>query len=178
VNSSSSSLSSSTATNCLQACCVGNGNNYNNTNTVSANTEVAEVIDENSDFFPRESSDSGLLEEIVHKFLPKSKPKVETSTVTQSSPVSVPQPIFDHVAVSANKGYGDSRIRVPKVEGFGVCYDSPIQQFDALSGFNAMQGMTSIQRENQFMMNHIAGFPGIEDYLQYPELLNSFATRM
>ncbi|ESW25780.1 hypothetical protein PHAVU_003G064800 [Phaseolus vulgaris] len=178
VNSSSPSLSSSTATNCLQGCCVGNANSYNNAVSANHGAEVAEVIDEDSDFFLRESSDSGLLEEIVHKFLPKSKPKVETSTVAQSFPESVPQPIFDHVVVSASKGYADSRMRVPKVDGFGVCYDSPMQQFEALSGFNAMQGMSSIQRDNQFMMNHIAGFSGIEDYLQYPELFNSFATRM
>ncbi|WVZ24550.1 hypothetical protein V8G54_003094 [Vigna mungo] len=140
--------------------------------------EVADVIDEDSDFFPRESSDSGLLEEIVHKFLPKSKPKVETSTLSQSVPESVPQQIFDHLVVSASKGCGDSRMRVPKVEGFGVCHDAPMQQFEALSGFNAMHGMTSIQRDNQLMLNHIPGFSSIEDYLQYSELFNSFATRM
>ncbi|QCD82013.1 ethylene-responsive transcription factor ESR2-like [Vigna unguiculata] len=178
VNTSSSTLPP-TATNYLHGCCVGNADNYQNTVGANHGVEVADVIDEDSDFFPRESSDSGLLEEIVHKFLPKSKPKVETSTLNQSLPESVPQQIYDHVVVSASKGYGDSRMRVlPKVEGFGVCHDSPMQQFEALSGFNAMQGMTSFQRDNQFMLNHIPGFSSIEDYLQYPELLNSFATRM
>ncbi|CAJ1940217.1 unnamed protein product [Sphenostylis stenocarpa] len=176
VNSSSSSLSSSAATNCLQGFSVGNTNNYNSTVSANHGAEVAEATEEDSDFFLRESSDSGLLEEIVYKFLPKSKPKMETSTLPL--PDSVPQPILDHMVVSASKGYADSRLRVPKVEGFGVCYDSPIQQFEALSGFNAMQSMTSMERDNQFMMNHIAGCSNLEDYLQYPELFNSFAARM
>ncbi|RDX90701.1 Ethylene-responsive transcription factor ESR2, partial [Mucuna pruriens] len=136
----SSSLSSS-ATNCLQGCCVGN-----NANIINANngTEVVETIDEDSEFFPRESPDSGLLEEIVHKFLPKSKPKNETSTSSVSE--SLPQPIFDHRVFSATRGYDDTRMRVPKMEGFGVSYDSPMQQFEALNGFNGFNTMQG--REN------------------------------
>ncbi|KAL5165741.1 Ethylene-responsive transcription factor ESR2 [Glycine soja] len=165
VNSSSSS---SSATNCLQGCCFTNAN---------FGMEVAEAIDEESEFFPRESSDSGLLEEIVHKFLPKSKPKNETL----SAPEMLPQPKFDHKNVSAAKGYADIRTRVPKVEAFGVPYDSsPVQQqFEALHhGFNTMQGV-AMERNNQFVMNHVAaGCSNMEDFLQYPELFNSLAARM
>ncbi|TKY58699.1 Ethylene-responsive transcription factor ESR2 [Spatholobus suberectus] len=164
----SSSLSSSSVFSCLQGCCVGNVNNAS-VGVVSANhgTEVAVAIDEDSEFFPRESSDSGLLEEIVHKFLPKSKP---TKKEALSVPESLPQPVYDHMVVSAAK------TRVPNIEGFGVSYDSPMQQFEALNGFNTMQGM-SIERDGQFMMNHFPGCSNLEDILQYPELFNFFASQ-
>lgn len=145
---------------------------------VNHENEVAESIDEDYELFPRESSDSGLLEEIVHKFLPKTKPKSRETLVKQESvniPESIPQPKFDHMVVS---GYDDSRMRVPKMEeGYGVSYAPPMQQYDTLNGFNRMQSI-SMERENQLMMNYFAECPNFEDFLHYPELLKSFAARM
>ncbi|KAG5017165.1 hypothetical protein AAZX31_08G272400 [Glycine max] len=166
VNSSSSSAA---ANNCLQGCCFTNPN---------LGMEVAEAIDEESDFFPIESSDSGLLEEIVHKFLPKSKPKKETLSVPESLP---PQQKFELKNVSAARGCADTRTRVPKVEAFGAPYDSSTMQhqFEAIHhGFNTMQGV-SVERNNQFLMNHVAaGCSNLEDFLQYPEIFNSLVARM
>ncbi|KAK7361221.1 hypothetical protein VNO77_03269 [Canavalia gladiata] len=170
LNSSYSSSSLLPVSHCLQACCVGNANM---TSAVISNyeTEVTEAIEEDSDFFPREPSDSGLLEEIVHKFLPKSKPKnFETTLKTETLPVveSLPQPVSDHMVVS------DMRMRVPKNEGFGASYDPSMHQFDSLSGgFNTM----SMGSEDQFM-NHVTECSIMENILQYPELFNSLAARM
>ncbi|KAL2318094.1 hypothetical protein Fmac_031970 [Flemingia macrophylla] len=157
-------------------------NNAGNFGVFSLNenvTETPETIDEDLGFFPRESSASGLLEEIVHKFLPKTKPKnretsLEHETLSVTDPL--PQPMYDHVDVSASRGYGDANMSFPKLEGFGngngngVSYDSPMQQFDTLHGFNVnpMHGV-SIERDsnNQFMMNHFpAGCSNMEDILQ------------
>ena len=90
-------------------------------------------------------------------------------------------PRKNHKNVSAAKGYADIRTRVPKVEAFGVPYDSsPVQQqFEALHhGFNTMQGV-AMERNNQFVMNHVAaGCSNMEDFLQYPEIFNSLVARM
>nr|KYP36123.1 Ethylene-responsive transcription factor ESR2 [Cajanus cajan] len=161
---------------------------YVNSSSLPSPTEVAESIDEDLGlgFFPRESSDSGLLEEIVHKFLPKTKPNKTGETSLRHETLSIsepfPQTVSDYVAVSATKGYGDAKMRFPKIDGFGVSYDSPMQQFDTLNGFNPVQGVT-IERDNnsnnyQYMMNHFPGCSNLEDILQYPELFNSFAARM
>ncbi|KAK7386745.1 hypothetical protein VNO78_27080 [Psophocarpus tetragonolobus] len=156
VNPSSSSLEN----NYFQGCSVGTSN--------TLGTEVPEAVDEDLEFFPRESPDSGLLEEIVHKFLPKSKPKNEALNLSLPES-SFSQPKFDHNVVGSS--------RVSKVEGFAVAYDSPMQQFDPLHGFNAMQGFDR-DNHSQFMMNHFPGCSNLEEILQYPEFFSSFAARM
>ncbi|XP_061356667.1 ethylene-responsive transcription factor ESR2-like [Gastrolobium bilobum] len=175
--------------NCLQGCCMvnsssGNDNMNHSYGVINANrTEVSETINEDSEFFPREPTGSGLLEEIVHRFLPKSKPKTndcenKLKTETLSITESFPQPISDHMPFSASQCYDDTRMRLPKIEGFGVSFDHqgfPMQKFDTLNAFNTMQAMP--MGENQFMMNH-AECSIMEDIFQYPEIFNSFAARM
>ncbi|KAK7286942.1 hypothetical protein RJT34_22311 [Clitoria ternatea] len=175
--SSSPSSVFPTSTTCSQGCyTLGNC-------THSGVTQVTEqqVIgnEDNEFFFPRESSDSGLLEEIVHKFLPKSKPKSSENTLKPEAmyvpETPIPPPVsHDHVAVSAfSRCFDDTRMtRVPKMESVGFSYEPPVQQFEThqYHGFsNTMHGM-SFGSSEQFLM--------MEDILQYPELYNSFVARM
>ncbi|TKY69919.1 hypothetical protein E2542_SST06203 [Spatholobus suberectus] len=125
--------------------------------------------DDGSGFFSRESSDSGLLEEIVNKFLPnkcQSLPKMEGFSNPQES---LPSLFSDQALTStAQKGF-------PKNESLGVSFDHqgfPMQQFDRLNGVQAM----ALGNE-QTTMNHAENFI-VEDVFQYPELLNAFAIRM
>ncbi|KAK7307248.1 hypothetical protein VNO77_40138 [Canavalia gladiata] len=134
-------------------------------------TKITEAGDDGSGFFQRESSDSGLLEEIVNRFLPKSNPK---------NPVeSLPPIVSDSTVVSTAQWCDDIKREIPKNENFGVSFDHqqgfPMQQFDSFNGFNAVQGMPL--GNEQIMMNH-AENSIIEDIFQYPELLNAFAVRM
>ncbi|KAK7317671.1 hypothetical protein RJT34_02098 [Clitoria ternatea] len=176
-SSSPSTLLPTSSTTCSQGC-------YNLGNcTHSGVTQVTEQLvignEDNEFFFPKESSESGLLEEIVHKFLPKSKPKSSENTLKPEAmyvPVTpIPQPVsHDHVAVSASSQcFDDTRMmRVPKMESFGFSYEPPMQQFEThqYHGFsNTMQGM-SYGSSEQFLM--------MEDILQYPELYSSFVARM
>ncbi|XP_027348607.1 ethylene-responsive transcription factor ESR2-like [Abrus precatorius] len=166
---------------CFQGCCVGNGNNISGVVGANHKTEVLDTIEDDSGFFPRESSDSGLLEEIVHKFLPKSRPRnCETTLKTETLSVheSLPQPISDHMVVSATRFYDDQRTRVPKIESYGISYDPPMQQFENYNGFNTIQQAMSMGSDEKFMMNHIAECSFMEDVLQYPEFFNSLAARM
>ena len=181
--------SSSSSVHSSSTCCF-NANLHHGCGVGGANgTEVAEAVDEDSDFFPRESSDSGLLEEIVHRFLPKSKPAPKNnceSAVLKTEALSVPelfpQPMPDHMVLSSStQGYDDyTRSGFAKNEGYGVSFDPqifPMRQFDALNGFSTMQGMP-LGNEQFMMMNHAACPTIMEDVFQYPELFNAFAARM
>lgn len=144
-------------------CSSGNTDNTHHDCVVSANgTEVAEAIDiEGSEFFPLESSDSGLLEEVVHKFLKKSKPVSKISeTKLKSETLSVPesfhQPLSDNMLVSATKN-----------DEFGVSSD---YQMNALNGINTMQAMPLVN--DQFMMNHAECYHG--RYLSVPRIFQCF----
>ncbi|XP_057444845.1 ethylene-responsive transcription factor ESR2-like [Lotus japonicus] len=130
-------------------------------NTSNNNPKIAEADYEDSEFFPRESSDSGLLEEVVQRFLPKSKPKVESLCNTET---------MDEM----KKG-------LPKKESFSDCSNHHqgfgMQQFDTLNGYNTLHGMP-VGSAQQFMMNNAESYSIMEDVYQYPELLNAFALRM
>ncbi|XP_004489775.1 ethylene-responsive transcription factor ESR1-like [Cicer arietinum] len=152
-----------------------NSNNVNN-NFVGVN--------EDSEFFPRESSDSGLLEEIVNKFLPKTKQeKNEISPQTETfCNTFVPEvPFHDNTVVSSTQWYNEGKKGISKNEGFGVSFDSHnafnVQQFEPFNnnGFNALQSLPL--GNEQIMVNHAENFV-IQDIFQYQELLNAFAMRM
>ncbi|KAK7366850.1 hypothetical protein VNO80_08850 [Phaseolus coccineus] len=139
--------------------------------------------DSGSGFFSRESSDSGLLEEIVNKFLPKTKPskceslpKMEGFLNPQES--VLPSLISESTLVSTVQCYDDTKKEFQKNESFGVSFDHqgfPMQKFDSFNGFDSVQGM-SLGNE-QTMTNHAENCI-VEDVFQYQELLNSFAIRM
>lgn len=139
--------------------------------------------DSGSGFFSRESSDSGLLEEIVNKFLPKTKPnkceslpKMESFRNPQES--VLPSLISESTLVSTVQCHDDTKKGFQKNESFGVSFDHqgfPMQKFDSFDGFDSLQGMAL--GNEQTMTNHAENCI-IEDVFQYQELLNSFAIRM
>ncbi|CAJ1931353.1 unnamed protein product [Sphenostylis stenocarpa] len=136
-----------------------------------------------SGFFSRESSDSGLLEEIVNKFLPKTKPnkcdslpKMEFFRNPQES--VLPSLISESTVVSTAQCHDDTKKGFQKNESFGVSFDHqgfPMQKFNSFNGFNSVQGMAL--GNEQTMANHAENCI-VEDVFQYQELLNSFAIRM
>ncbi|XP_020217912.1 ethylene-responsive transcription factor ESR2 [Cajanus cajan] len=143
-----------------------------------------------SGFFSRESSDSGLLEEIVNKFLPKTKPnksdglpKMETFSFRNPQESLLPPLVSDSTVVSTAQCYNsDTKKGFPKNENLSVfSFDHhhqgfPMQQLDNFNnGFNSLQGV-SLGNE-QVMMNHAENCV-VDDVFPYPELLNAFAIRM
>lgn len=135
-------------------------------NAVGASREEVtdEGVEEDSEFFPIEASDSGLLEEIVHKFMRKPKPKPETNLSVRED--SLPQ----------QTSYDHTRTRLPVAEGFGF---GP----HGLNGFNlnsntAHQAGAASKGSDPFQMMNHADRAIMEDILRHPELFNSFAARM
>ncbi|XP_028754548.1 ethylene-responsive transcription factor ESR2-like [Neltuma alba] len=178
-SSSSTSLPSSS----VPGCCV--------VNSAGGDMEDAKITeaDEESEFFPREHSDSGLLEEIVHKFLPKSKPNQQSEVRVKEETLSLstaqllpPQPVYDHgMFTSATSLCYESlgNKEVTRAENYDVTSDHrgfPMQQFDSFqNGYSTGQGLP--RRSDLHLMNG-AGYSIMEDIFQYPELLNEFVARI
>ncbi|KAG5062107.1 hypothetical protein GLYMA_02G039300v4 [Glycine max] len=142
-------------------------------------TNFAEKGDDGDGFFSRESSDSGLLEEIVNKFLPRTKPsKCETTFANpQEESLLLPPLVSESTLVSTGQQYYDDDMKkgFPKNEGLGVFYSDqgfPMQQFDTSNGFNSMA-----MENDQNIINNAENCV-VEDVFQYQELLNAFAIRM
>lgn len=146
-------------------------------------TNFAEKGDDGDGFFSRESSDSGLLEEIVNKFLPRTKPsKCETTFANpQEESLLLPPLVSESTLVStAQECYDDvTKKGFLKNDSLGVFSSDhqgfPMQQFDAFNGFSSVQAMAL--GNEQIMMNHAENCV-VEDVFQYHELLNAFAIRM
>ncbi|XP_054808287.1 ethylene-responsive transcription factor ESR2-like [Prosopis cineraria] len=145
------------------------------------NTKIAEAANEDFEFFPREPSDSGLLEEIVHRFLPKSKPnqqpedRVKEDTLSLSTPQLVPsQPAYDRGMFTPTASLNHESLRnkeVTKAEDYNASSDQQgyyiMPQFDSFqNGYNTGQGLPL------HLMMKDAGYSIMEDIFQYPELLN------
>ncbi|KAL5063372.1 hypothetical protein RYX36_025109 [Vicia faba] len=126
------------------------------------------VIDDESDFFPRESS--GLLEEIVHKFMKSSKTtNNEKKMKTESFVGSVSQPIksHHHNMFPENEGFGS--VSFDQQQGF------PVQQYESFhNGFNFNNNVAMCVEGNY----QAAECSMMEEVFYYPELFHSFATRM
>lgn len=135
--------------------------------------------------FPREASDSGLLEEIVYKFMLTSKPKKCVSgpqelpnqnqtQVHQSQILS--QSVTDATAFVSGS---HQRYYETKKEGFGVCN----YNLDEYQGLIPMQqqfdenGLVHLSNGGQMMLNHQqhADFSITQDLVRYQDILNAFS---
>ncbi|KAI9074125.1 hypothetical protein K1719_017188 [Acacia pycnantha] len=174
----------------VPGCCVVNsagGDMENSKITTEADNEEFE-------FFPREHPDSGLLEEIVHKFLPKSKPaevRMKEETLSLSTPqlLPPPQPVYDHGMFPSATSLSYESLRnkeVTKAEDYynnGSNYDHQgfsMQQFESFQngyGYSTGKGLP-LRSDLHLMMNDAAGYSIMEDIFQYPELLNEFVARI
>ncbi|KAG5059219.1 hypothetical protein JHK87_000248 [Glycine soja] len=174
--------------------CYSVNNSCGGSSSVKMNTHCGTNFSEKGDdgdgsgFFSRESSDSGLLEEIVNKFLPKTKPnkceslpKMETFRNPQEESLLLPPLVSESTLVStAQECYDDvTKKGFLKNDSLGVFSSDhqgfPMQQFDAFNGFSSVQAMAL--GNEQIMMNHAENCV-VEDVFQYHELLNAFAIRM
>ncbi|CAL0314098.1 unnamed protein product [Lupinus luteus] len=118
-------------------------NSYANSVSVNANNntcgvvencygnKTAEADDENEDL---EFSDSGLLEDIVHKFLPKSKAK-KCDTAEKIPDANFRNPACsDDLFISSTQCYEEIKREIPMNNGFGG-----ISSFDYHQGFPMQQ---------------------------------------
>nr|AJK26926.1 ethylene response factor protein 6 [Betula platyphylla] len=141
---------------------------YNSGGPIRTTTQQA--VDD-SEFFPKEPSDSGLLEEIIHGFFPKpsSKRSCDETNLAQISDT------YDH---GLKRGI--------KHEHFGLSFDYqgiPQQQFENLNGarneLSVSQAALPFGYEMQAMNFQSAGPESVlDDVFQYPELWNAFAARV
>ncbi|XP_058772283.1 ethylene-responsive transcription factor ESR2-like [Vicia villosa] len=174
-NSSTSSTSSSGST-FLPSCCMVNScgggvNSNNNMNSTFVGLDGSKTsAEEGNEFFPKESSDSGLLEEIVNRFLPKPKQEIKNEGLGKTfyDPFVSAAPVYDHT-LEMKKG-------IQKNDFLGGGFDQSdfnMQQFENFNnGFHSSFQSVPFGNE-QVMVNHAenSGF-------QYQELLNAFALRM
>lgn len=156
-------------------------NTHHDGTTKSINTEAA--YDDDFEFFPREASGSGLLEEIVHKFLPKSKPNKDdsiTTTTTTTLPELPPQPVSHPMFVSNTQCYYNHNDNSTD-QSFDVSFDRQgflpqlQQQLDILNGFNSVQDMPF--GNDQWMMDD-AEISITQDIARYQEFFNTFAANI
>jgi len=144
-------------------------NKPNNTisSASSSNVNVTEdIIDEDLEFFPRESS--GLLEEIVYKFMKSSKTTNNEKKVKTNSFGSISQPISHNMVPMLEGTFGT--VSFDQQQGF------PMQQFETIdNGFNFIdtnEGMYVGEMEN----HHVGECSIMEDVFYYPELCSSFCS--
>ncbi|CAK8537198.1 unnamed protein product [Lathyrus sativus] len=159
---------------CLVNSCCGGGVNSNNMNSTFVGLDSVNgsnvSADEDNEFFPKESSDSGLLEEIVNRFLPKPKEenKNECLGKTFCDPFVPAAPVYDHT-FEIKKG-------LQKNDYLGGGFDQNdfnMQQFENFNnGFNSSFQSVPFGNE-QTMVNHADN-----SVFQYQEVLNAFALRM
>lgn len=136
------------------------------------------------DFFPSETSDSGLLEEVIQGFFPKSK-------AVKSEPLPE-QGTLDYSFASSSSGFSDlsMSVSVAGAGGGGVkkrigdaayfdCHVPLPQQLENFSGgipsqplpFYNPENPSSLQGSHEIML-------GLGDGFQYPDLLGALAARM
>ncbi|CBI18642.3 unnamed protein product, partial [Vitis vinifera] len=127
------------------------------------------------DFFPSEPSDSGLLEEIISRFFPKTSTKFCHPTKTLNCNEESVGAAASHLGV--NHILHDARRGLDQNDRVGCCFDcqGAPHQFE---NFNGTSGSQAIPVPNQLPMNfHAAPDSMLDDIFQYPELLNVIAAR-
>ena len=129
------------------------------------------------DFFPSEPSDSGLLEEIISRFFPKTTTKrchpVKTLNCNEGSVTAAAAP-----QLSVNHMFHDGRRGLDQNDRVG-CYSDCQGVPHQFGNFNGSSVSQAIPVHNQLPMNfHSAPDSMLDDILQYPELLNVISARM
>ncbi|XP_041016069.1 ethylene-responsive transcription factor ESR2-like [Juglans microcarpa x Juglans regia] len=157
---------------------------YNCSTGVSNRTTAQQIHD--FEFIPKESSDSGLLEEIIHGFFPKPStkkceaPKTQTCTFDSGPPqisdMSIPQSLDE-----MKRGEKNDHL------GFSFDYQEVPHQLENLSGVRSeLFGMTQaaavpFSYEMPEVNLHQVGGPEsmlMDDFFQYQEPLSAFAARV
>lgn len=175
-NSSNGLTSSSTMRNSTKASSLPNPESNSKT------TSTTQVPDQDSaeSFFPNEESDSGLLEEVIQRFFPKSS---SSKKYCESSKPGEPN-CYNPVMSSENMNAIQSGMI--RNENMGSCsfdYQSPLNvPYDHLSGMNnsATQTMPFGNHEVAAMNLHQLGQESmlLDDIFQFPEFVSSFTSRI
>lgn len=162
---------------------IDNNQSYN---TGGVNRAIpTQSLGDSSEFFPKEPSDSGLLEEVIHGFFPKplskkcDPPKTQTCTNFETSP-----PLISDMSVTQSF---EGMRRGIKNDHFGCSFDYqgvPLlpQQFENFNGFKneafSSQAVMPFGYEMPAVNLQVGPESMLDDIFQSPELLNAFAARV
>ncbi|KAL5552799.1 hypothetical protein UlMin_040200 [Ulmus minor] len=130
-------------------------------------TKQAQTTTDYSDFFfPKESSDSGLLEEVIQRFFPKPSAKEESQ---KPSSISTVPP----VSPTTETGMKNDQM------GFCFDYQGVPQQLGNFNGMGSVSQPFSTSFGNEMPMGYQFGHEStLDDIFQFPELVNAFAARV
>lgn len=174
------------------SCSLVSNNPCNETNISSAgftgsacmNQTSSTQSEDDSDFFQIESSDSGLLEEVIHRFFPKpSSTKTKKHCEAQTLAVTNCSDMSGGAAQSFGHDMKNIGMMKSSSEHVGHCFGYQGVQQQQLGNFTAMNvPQTMPFHNNELPMNHHLqlGQDSIMDVdvFQYPEFVSAFAARL
>lgn len=127
----------------------------------SFNTKRKPNDDDDMIFFPRESSHSGLLEEVIQGFFPKPSSEDHSD---------------QHVSAAQQSHFDDANdSKDYKNELFGVVCDFPEESLGQPSNFS---GMNDLPHDGGFVPLHMLQGSMLEDMFQYPDIIAAFTARV
>ncbi|KAI9168785.1 hypothetical protein LWI28_001910 [Acer negundo] len=159
---------------------------YNNSFVGGSST----ISDNYNEFFPQESSDSGLLQEIIQGFFPKPLSKKSINDSSSSSNFytqdqSVVSPILLSEVSSASQSTSLDALKrdnIVKNENYDFYLGGPRQQFQSFNEISAGSHHQAVVYRNDLPLNLQVGPDSsvMDDMIfQYPELMSSvFAARV
>ncbi|XP_044494799.1 ethylene-responsive transcription factor ESR2-like [Mangifera indica] len=152
---------------------------YNNT-TIGSIKATTSFQSDDTEFFPQEPSDSGLLQEIIQGFFPKplSKKSDDSSKTSSNYNESLvgAAPLPD---VSVNYSL-DGFKRGLRNENFGYYFDVQGGHQQQLENFSEVSGSQAMPYGNELPLKLQVGPESVttDDIFQYPELMSAFAARV
>ena len=139
-----------------------------NSNTTSTTSQIPDYDLES--FFPKEESDSGLLEEVIQRFFPKPSSKKDYS----ESPKSSVEPNINISVKNDNMGGSCNDYQSPSIT-------VPVQQLGNFNGMNNNLSQTvPFGNHDGAMTFHQLGQESMlmDDIFQFPEFVTAFAARI
>ncbi|KAH7515663.1 hypothetical protein FEM48_Zijuj10G0050400 [Ziziphus jujuba var. spinosa] len=215
-SSSSSSLYSTNPPNSVSACCLGNpttcmnmpsslvdhsSSSYDKTITSASATAGGAADEFEFDFFPKESSDSGLLEEVIHRFFPKPSSKkcgTQKAKAKDNDKESLPVSCSSGMSATTQCSSYDSSMRMMTgikndhmAAGHYHCFDNNINNHGVLQplgygyGNGNFNGALDVSHGIPFNSSEVPmslqlGQDSVvlDEIFQYPEFINAFVARM
>ncbi|XWS22653.1 hypothetical protein CRYUN_Cryun29cG0054800 [Craigia yunnanensis] len=150
----------------------------NNSSRTTGMPVMSNCQADDTEFFPQEPSDSGLLQEIIQGFLPKptSKKSDDYTRISNCSQDSILPPVTE---MSFSQSLSGLKEEI-KNEHLGFCIDyrqAVPQQFES---FNGITGSQVVQYGNEMPANHLQLGQDciLDDIFQYQDFMGTLAARV